>query len=100
MLNNISNVSAYSRLPQKLTKKTLVNKMYKASRAQSAISKFALGACAVGVMSTLCNFSIPVIVGTLSCALSGYLGRDDMKNTKMLRNAYKEIVERAKTMKR
>ena len=99
MVKGISGkLSAYNSLPRELTRKVNINKTYKNVRFAAEASRVTLAATGAAGMITLIGgdfvgFSFNMALHLVTIVIS----KDIRKNaSKEMRNAYKEIVERAK----
>lgn len=103
MYNGIKNVSAYKCLPSELTKKVKINRVYKNARFRSVAGKAWFGAYGLTSIAECFagNYNYAILCAVLSVFSRLVLAN---KNSGVIHNnfkeAYKEIVARAKHIKK
>lgn len=93
-------LSAYNNLPRELTRKVNINKTYKNARFAAEASRVTLAATGTAGMITLIGGDFVGFAFNMALHLLTIIISKDIRHnaSKEMRNAYKEIVERAKTI--
>lgn len=102
MYNGISKISSYKILPREVTSKVNINKAYKDARFISAASKFAAVVSGFMALKTYNKPNLAAPFNALLCAISIFLPvyKNARATTGYLGDAYREIVARAKRIKK